>query len=76
MPCSKTVFFEALRADNRKFKTRGQTLRNRAGFASDLMGGLAASKLLGESQKTSDQIHPFLHFSEQSEDRLLGEGFA
>jgi hypothetical protein len=58
------------------FKTRGQTLRNRAGFASDLMGGLAASKLLGESQKTSDQIHPFLHFSEQSEDRLLGEGFA
>jgi len=76
MPCSKTVFFEALRADNRQFKTRGQTLRNRAGFASDLMGGLAASKLLGESQKTSDQIHPFLHFSEQSEDRLLGEGFA
>jgi hypothetical protein len=40
------------------------------------MGGLAASKLLAESQKTSDQIHPFLHFSEQSEDRLLGEGFA
>jgi hypothetical protein len=57
-------------------KTRGQTLRNWVGFASDLMGGLAASKLLGESQKTSDQIHPFLHFYEQSEDRLLGEGFA
>jgi hypothetical protein len=40
------------------------------------MGGLAASKLLAESQKTSDQIHPFLHFSEQSVDGLLGEGFA